>query len=103
MTAEVDTNLEEMIHLQFEVEDGEGEQSLLWVSRDVENLAAHRGMQARQEIVDNEMGNVETGNMPDSAGNQEGQDLFTDGEDSHKGDEGTDNSSEDMNLDLGNH
>jgi ubiquitin carboxyl-terminal hydrolase 9/24 len=103
VTAEVDTNLEEMIHLQFEVEDGDGEQSLLWVSRDVETLAAHRGMQARQEIVDNEMGNIETGNMPDSAGNQEGQDLFTDGDDSHKGDEGTDNSSEDMNLDIGNH
>jgi len=100
-TAEVDTNLEEMVYLSFEVEDGDGEQSLIWVSRDAENMGAHRGMQARQELIEEEMGKVETGNMPESAGHNEGQDLFTDGEDSHKGEEGTDNSSDDMNLDIG--
>jgi len=101
VTAEVETNLEEMVHLAFEVEEGEGEQSMIWVSRDAENIAAYRGMQTRQELVEEETGKVETGNLPDSAGHNEGQDLFTDGEDSHKGEEGTDNSSEDMNLDIG--
>jgi len=92
--AEVENTLEEMINLSFFMDDGE--QQHHWISKDAENLATYRGMQSRQEEIYQLMEKLE------SSENVKGQnqtDLgpLTESENSMKGEEGTENSSDSMN------
>lgn len=81
-----------MISLNFYLDDGEEQHH--WVSKDSENIAAHRGMQVRQEEIDEEVEKLDTGHE-NNGENQNDNEAFTDHDDSHKGEEGgTDNSSD---------
>lgn len=82
-----------MIFLSFYMDDGD--QQHHWISKDAENLAVYKGMQSRQDEVYELMEKFESGKNVESE-NQHDHGPFTESENSMKGEEGTENSSDSM-------
>lgn len=95
ITAEVENILEEMVSLTWIAYDGDN--IIHWIGKDCDSVATYKGIQSRQDAVDELMEKVDSNKNVDEENNERSPlGYMSNGDDSFKNEEGTENSSDSM-------